>query len=151
MASKLMLFFCFLWSQVCQRACVLWAVSQHFRLQNEHLPDTDDLRVGGDACTNHHPVHTEPLPQDLPASFPGCGWHSVPFDHFYPQWYGQPPCLLFPVFLVCQKLLVHSFFTSTLDLSIIRTVLAMTGKFGITASLSIIYVYSAEVFPTVIR
>ncbi|XP_061603051.1 solute carrier family 22 member 6-A isoform X1 [Cololabis saira] len=37
------------------------------------------------------------------------------------------------------------------DLSIIRTVLAMVGKFGITASLSIIYVYSAEVFPTVIR
>ncbi|MEQ2301164.1 hypothetical protein AMECASPLE_033123 [Ameca splendens] len=37
------------------------------------------------------------------------------------------------------------------DLSIVRTVLAMIGKFGITASLSIIYVYSAEVFPTVIR
>ncbi|XP_064781493.1 solute carrier family 22 member 6-A-like [Oncorhynchus masou masou] len=37
------------------------------------------------------------------------------------------------------------------DLSIIRTVLAMVGKFGITASLSIVYVYSAEVFPTVIR
>ncbi|XP_036003008.1 solute carrier family 22 member 6-A isoform X2 [Fundulus heteroclitus] len=37
------------------------------------------------------------------------------------------------------------------DLPIVRTVLAMVGKFGITASLSIIYVYSAEVFPTVIR
>lgn len=37
------------------------------------------------------------------------------------------------------------------DLSIIRTVLAMVGKFGITASLSIVYIYSAEVFPTVIR
>ncbi|XP_041831789.1 organic cation transporter protein [Melanotaenia boesemani] len=37
------------------------------------------------------------------------------------------------------------------NLSIFRTVLAMIGKFGITASLSIIYVYSAEVFPTVIR
>ncbi|XP_005931111.1 solute carrier family 22 member 6 isoform X1 [Haplochromis burtoni] len=37
------------------------------------------------------------------------------------------------------------------DLSVVRTVLAMIGKFGITASLSIIYVYSAEVFPTVIR
>ncbi|XP_037837338.1 organic cation transporter protein isoform X2 [Kryptolebias marmoratus] len=35
--------------------------------------------------------------------------------------------------------------------SVVRTVLAMIGKFGITASLSIIYVYSAEVFPTVIR
>ncbi|XP_073349319.1 organic cation transporter protein [Pagrus major] len=37
------------------------------------------------------------------------------------------------------------------DLSVIKTVLAMIGKFGITASLSIIYIYSAEVFPTVIR
>ncbi|KAI3364662.1 hypothetical protein L3Q82_010843 [Scortum barcoo] len=37
------------------------------------------------------------------------------------------------------------------DLSVIKTVLAMLGKFGITASLSIIYVYSAEVFPTVVR
>uniref|UniRef100_A0A667ZTH6 Si:dkey-119m7.4 n=1 Tax=Myripristis murdjan TaxID=586833 RepID=A0A667ZTH6_9TELE len=37
------------------------------------------------------------------------------------------------------------------ELSMIKTALAMVGKFGITASLSIIYVYSAEVFPTVIR
>ncbi|XP_040925406.1 organic cation transporter protein isoform X2 [Betta splendens] len=37
------------------------------------------------------------------------------------------------------------------DLYVVRTVLAMTGKFGITASLSIIYIYSAEIFPTVIR
>ncbi|XP_070706011.1 organic cation transporter protein [Pempheris klunzingeri] len=37
------------------------------------------------------------------------------------------------------------------NLSILKTVLAMIGKFGITASLSIIYVYSAEVFPTVVR
>nr|XP_020492316.1 solute carrier family 22 member 6-A-like [Labrus bergylta] len=37
------------------------------------------------------------------------------------------------------------------DLFVIKTVLAMIGKFGITASLSIIYIYSAEVFPTVIR
>ncbi|XP_031717286.1 solute carrier family 22 member 6-A [Anarrhichthys ocellatus] len=37
------------------------------------------------------------------------------------------------------------------ELSVVKTMLAMIGKFGITASLSIIYVYSAEVFPTVIR
>ncbi|XP_018599449.1 solute carrier family 22 member 13 [Scleropages formosus] len=37
------------------------------------------------------------------------------------------------------------------ELSVLRTVLAMIGKFGITASLSIVYIYSAEVFPTVIR
>ncbi|XP_037304945.2 solute carrier family 22 member 13 isoform X2 [Pungitius pungitius] len=37
------------------------------------------------------------------------------------------------------------------ELSVVKTVLAMIGKFGITASLSIIYVYSAEIFPTVIR
>ncbi|KAG7460683.1 hypothetical protein MATL_G00201380 [Megalops atlanticus] len=37
------------------------------------------------------------------------------------------------------------------ELSVLRTVLAMIGKFGITASLSIVYVYSAEIFPTVVR
>ncbi|KAL6485413.1 hypothetical protein MHYP_G00048050 [Metynnis hypsauchen] len=37
------------------------------------------------------------------------------------------------------------------ELPVVRTVLAMLGKFGITASLSIVYIYSAEVFPTVIR
>lgn len=44
-----------------------------------------------------------------------------------------------------------SIISVVIDLSIVRTVLAMVGKFGITASLSIVYIYSAEVFPTVIR
>ncbi|TSK31389.1 Solute carrier family 22 member 13 [Bagarius yarrelli] len=33
----------------------------------------------------------------------------------------------------------------------IRTAVAMTGKFGIAASFSVIYVYTAELFPTVLR
>ncbi|XP_062343042.1 solute carrier family 22 member 13 isoform X2 [Osmerus eperlanus] len=33
----------------------------------------------------------------------------------------------------------------------LRTALAMVGKFGITASFAVIYVYSAELFPTVLR
>ncbi|KAL7829582.1 hypothetical protein AOLI_G00304670 [Acnodon oligacanthus] len=37
------------------------------------------------------------------------------------------------------------------DLPNIQTALAMTGKFGITASFAIIYIYSAELFPTVLR
>ncbi len=55
------------------------------------------------------------------------------------------------MFPVCQKLFPHFSLTSPPDLSVMKTVLAMIGKFGITASLSIIYVYSAEVFPTVVR
>lgn len=31
------------------------------------------------------------------------------------------------------------------------TGLAMVGKFGITASFAVIYVYTAEIFPTVLR
>lgn len=31
------------------------------------------------------------------------------------------------------------------------TALAMVGKFGITASFAVIYVYTAEIFPTVLR
>uniref|UniRef100_A0A673HNB2 Solute carrier family 22 member 13-like n=1 Tax=Sinocyclocheilus rhinocerous TaxID=307959 RepID=A0A673HNB2_9TELE len=37
------------------------------------------------------------------------------------------------------------------DSAHIRTALAMVGKFGITASFAIIYIYSAELFPTVLR
>ncbi|CAL8315157.1 unnamed protein product [Merluccius merluccius] len=33
----------------------------------------------------------------------------------------------------------------------VRMALGLVGKFGVTASLSVIYIYSAEVFPTVIR
>ncbi|KAM9340288.1 solute carrier family 22 member 13 [Symphorus nematophorus] len=37
------------------------------------------------------------------------------------------------------------------DHSNVLTVLAMVGKFGITASFAVIYVYTAEIFPTVLR
>ncbi|KAL4629416.1 organic cation transporter protein-like [Arapaima gigas] len=37
------------------------------------------------------------------------------------------------------------------DMPNVVTALAMLGKFGITASFAIIYVYSAEIFPTVLR
>ena len=74
-------------SQVCQRAGVLRPVPQHLWLWDEHLSDPVYLRPGGDACTHHHPVHPQPLPQDLPASFPSCGRHSLPADHLHPQWY----------------------------------------------------------------
>lgn len=33
----------------------------------------------------------------------------------------------------------------------VLTALAMVGKFGITASFAVIYVYTAEIFPTVLR
>lgn len=59
--------------------------------------------------------------------------------------------MIFHVSSLRQKLPPHFSLPSPLELSAIKTALAMIGKFGITASLSIIYVYSAEVFPTVIR
>ncbi|XP_056876938.1 organic cation transporter protein [Takifugu flavidus] len=37
------------------------------------------------------------------------------------------------------------------DASKVRTALAMLGKFGISASFAVIYVYTAEIFPTVLR
>lgn len=38
-----------------------------------------------------------------------------------------------------------------LDHHRVLTGLAMVGKFGITASFAVIYVYTAEIFPTVLR
>lgn len=37
------------------------------------------------------------------------------------------------------------------DMQIMKTVLAMTGKLGISGAFAIIYVFSAELFPTVVR
>lgn len=50
---------------------------------------------------------------------------------------------VFPVILV-------SFLVSR-DHPNVVTGLAMVGKFGITASFAVIYVYTAEIFPTVLR
>lgn len=37
------------------------------------------------------------------------------------------------------------------DLYYLSTVLVMVGKFGITAAFSMVYVYTAELYPTVVR
>ncbi|XP_006888148.1 PREDICTED: solute carrier family 22 member 5 [Elephantulus edwardii] len=37
------------------------------------------------------------------------------------------------------------------DLSYVTTILVMVGKFGITAAFSMVYVYTAELYPTVVR
>lgn len=43
------------------------------------------------------------------------------------------------------------FFVCPLDLPIVITVIAVLGKFSATASFSIVYVYTAELYPTNIR
>lgn len=37
------------------------------------------------------------------------------------------------------------------DLYYLATVLVMVGKFGVTAAFSMVYVYTAELYPTVVR
>lgn len=92
------------------------------------------LAVGGTACllTIFIPDGKNTHAQDSLAGL--CMINSLPY-----------------LFYKCSLQLFSPSFYLLLDLSVVRTVLAMIGKFGITASLSIIYVYSAEVFPTVIR
>lgn len=43
------------------------------------------------------------------------------------------------------------YFPLFVDHSNVLAGLAMVGKFGITASFAVIYVYTAEIFPTVLR
>lgn len=147
----LVLNFLLLSSQVRQRARVLRPVPQHFWLWDEHLSHPADLWFGRDACTHNHPFHPQPLTQDLPASFPSCGRHGLSADRLHPQWYGHMPVVIRHSKDALCYLNCFTFLWPLLDLSVVKTILAMIGKFGITASLSIIYVYSAEVFPTVIR
>ncbi|MGH0172862.1 UNVERIFIED_CONTAM: hypothetical protein FKN15_064072 [Acipenser sinensis] len=57
--------------------------------------------------------------------------------------------LSFPLLLGGAVLLLIQLVPS--NLQILSTVLAMAGKFGITAAFSIVYVFAAELFPTVVR
>ncbi|XP_041118061.1 solute carrier family 22 member 5-like [Polyodon spathula] len=57
--------------------------------------------------------------------------------------------LSFPLLLGGAVLLAIQLVPS--NLQILSTVLAMAGKFGITAAFSIVYVFAAELFPTVVR
>lgn len=53
--------------------------------------------------------------------------------------------------LKCASKVLHTVYTHLSDASKVRTALAMVGKFGISASFAVIYVYTAEIFPTVLR
>lgn len=44
-----------------------------------------------------------------------------------------------------------SFIFASLDLYYLATILVMMGKFGVTAAFSMVYVYTAELYPTVVR
>lgn len=45
----------------------------------------------------------------------------------------------------------RTFRFSLKDLSVLSIVLVMSGKFGITSAFSMVYVYTAELYPTVVR
>lgn len=44
-----------------------------------------------------------------------------------------------------------SFLSSSLALQYVALALEMTGKFGFTMAFSIVYIYTAEIYPTVLR
>lgn len=46
---------------------------------------------------------------------------------------------------------LHILFYIHQDKPVVTTVLALIGKMGLTAGFSTIYIYSAELFPTVVR
>ncbi|XP_029955554.1 solute carrier family 22 member 13-like [Salarias fasciatus] len=65
------------------------------------------------------------------------------------QYFGRRPCQAGVLFLggVCCLVII----AIPKDLPIVVTVIAVVGKFAATSSFSIIYVYTAELYPTVIR
>ncbi|XP_039606967.1 solute carrier family 22 member 4-like isoform X1 [Polypterus senegalus] len=57
--------------------------------------------------------------------------------------------LSLPLLLSGSMLLLMQFIPD--EYQILSIILAMTGKFGVTVAFSVVYVYSAELFPTVVR
>ncbi|KAM7174497.1 solute carrier family 22 member 13-like isoform 1-T1 [Macrochelys suwanniensis] len=77
---------------------------------------------------------------EIPARF-GC--------IFLLQWFGRKKCQTFFLLLGGAMCLIITSIPK--DLPVVITTLAVIGKFAIAASFSISYVYSAELFPTIIR
>ncbi|XP_065255676.1 solute carrier family 22 member 13-like [Emys orbicularis] len=77
---------------------------------------------------------------EIPARF-GC--------IFLLQWFGRKKCQGFFLLLGGAMCLIITRIPK--DLPVVVTTLAVIGKFAIAASFSISYVYSAELFPTIIR
>ncbi|KAM9165826.1 solute carrier family 22 member 13-like [Pangshura tecta] len=77
---------------------------------------------------------------EIPARF-GC--------IFLLQWFGRKKCQ--SCFLVLGGAMCLIITCIPKDLPVVVTTLAVIGKFAIAASFSITYVYSAELFPTIIR
>ncbi|CAM4535685.1 unnamed protein product, partial [Caretta caretta] len=77
---------------------------------------------------------------EIPACF-GC--------IFLLQWFGRKKCQGFFLLLGGAMCLIITSIPK--DLPVVVTTLAVIGKFAIAAALSIFYVYSSELFPTIIR
>ncbi|KAH0629763.1 hypothetical protein JD844_012109 [Phrynosoma platyrhinos] len=65
--------------------------------------------------------------------------------HYYPRRYSMAGVLFLGGCVLLFIQLVPTY------LSVLSVVLVMIGKFGITASFSMVYVYTAELYPTVVR
>lgn len=75
---------------------------------------------------------------------------------FYGLMLSDPLYIIIHVITICSLFasisLTLSFHFATLtDSPNVKAAVAMSGKFGITASFAVIYVYTAELFPTVLR
>lgn len=139
-------------SQVRECAGVLRPLVGCVQVRDKPLSDPVCVRVGGDPGSLSS-SHRATLQSTLFAKWLSCHWRTGLFAHACcPCWWGGH-CVF--VFTECydRHAYIHFILTCTLSLDYpsVLSGLAMVGKFGITASFAVIYVYTAEIFPTVLR
>ena len=142
--------------QVCERAGVLWPFTGRVQVTDWPLSEPVYVRLDWDSGSNSGRVRPALQPPNLPKLLSGYGRRRLSANACCPcrsdghcelHWYSSLTGMLTYFITGILSLSFLTFPSVSLDQPYVLNGLAMLGKFGITASFAIIYVYTAEIFP----
>lgn len=150
--DTLNLLFLQIWHQVFIKYALLWAESECRKFRSEHLPHSVHLWYCGNSCSPEQFCSDSAFGKETKPSrfsvFWGCCLSFDPcnskryrdlyaffllFDFFFMFFFNMDCCIHFS------------------DLPLVVTVIAVLGKYSVSASFSTTYVYTPELYPTTLR